>query len=760
MALRKSKKTAKKKPEKYLVIVESPAKASTIRQYLGRSFDVKASVGHIRDLPKSTLGVDVENGFKPKYITIKGKAGIVKELKSAAKKADIIYVAPDPDREGEAIAQHIREVIDQDEKIYRVSFNEVTKKAVRAALENPHQIDMKKVNAQQARRTLDRLVGYKLSPLLWSKVRNGLSAGRVQSVAMRIVTEREKEIEAFVAKEYWSIKCRLKPKDKNSFEAKLHHIDGKKFELGNEADTKEAVETIKNEKLTVDSLTVKDKKRNPPPPFITSTMQQAASQRLRFPAYRTMKVAQKLYEGMEIESREKTGLITYMRTDSVRVAGEALEEVRKYIGDNLGSDYLPEKPNFYKSRKTAQEAHEAVRPTSPARTPESIKQFLSADEFKIYELIWKRFVASQVKHAVITTTTADIAAGRYTIRGTGSRTKFDGFLRIYLDVEDNSKEPENIIPPLEQGEGVNLEEITPNQHFTQPPPRYSEATLIRELEEQGIGRPSTYAAIMGTIQSRDYVETIERKLHPTKLGRLITDMLVKHFAEIMNIKFTAQMEENLDAVEEGAKNWVTLLEEFYSPFIGALDAAEKNMECVKEDGKSDEICDKCGSEMTVKFGRFGRFLACSKYPECKNTKQLSKNGETKSEPEKIDEKCPTCGEGMVIRSGRFGKFIACSKYPECKTTKPVTLGIKCPKKCGGELVERRTKKRRIFYGCASYPKCDFVSWEKPVSEACPKCSSPYLVYAKSAKPDVTALKCPVKECDFTKELPKQEAANA
>lgn len=755
-----SKKAAvKKKPIKNLVIVESPAKASTIRQYLGRNFEIKASVGHIRDLPKSRLGIDVEDGFKLKYITIKGKAGVVKELKSAAKKADVIYLAPDPDREGEAIAQHISDVISTDKKVYRVSFNEITKKAVRAALDNPHEIDIKKVHAQQARRALDRLVGYKISPLLWSKIRNGLSAGRVQSVAMRLLTEREKEIEAFKPKEYWSVKCRLKPEGRDSFEAKLHHIDGKKFEIDNDADAQKAVADIKQEALIVASLIVKDKKRNPSPPFITSTMQQAASVRLRFAASRTMRVAQRLYEGMEISGKEKTGLITYMRTDSTRVADEALDDVRKYLAEEVGADFLPEKPNVYKSKKSAQDAHEAVRPTSVARTPESMEKFLAKDEFRLYSLIWKRFVASQTTPAVITTTTADTAAGRYTLRGTGSRVKFEGFLKIYRDETESAKEPENIIPQMEEGEKPGLEEITPNQHFTQPPPRYSEATLIRELEEKGIGRPSTYAAIMGTIQNRDYAESIERKLHPTKLGRLITEKLVEHFPEILDVKFTAQMEEKLDAVEEGSKDWKKLLEEFYAPFASALEAAEKNMESMKEDTKTDEVCDKCGSEMIIKFGRFGRFMACSKYPECKNTRQISKDGTTQAEPEKTGDKCPSCDSDMVLRSGRFGKFIACSKYPDCKTTKPVTMGIKCPKKCGGELVERRTKKRRIFYGCANYPKCDFVSWEKPVNEACPKCSHPYLVYDGKKRPDVTTLKCPEKTCDFKKEMEAAEESS-
>jgi len=749
---KRAKKT-KSKAEKYLVIVESPAKASTIRKYLGRNYDVKASVGHVRDLPKSKLGIDVDNGFKMQLITIKGKAKVVKELKSAAKKADKVFLAPDPDREGEAIAQHIYDVIDGEGKTYRITFNEITKKAVQAAIEKPTEINGNLVHAQQARRGLDRLVGYKLSPLLWKKVRSGLSAGRVQSVAMRILLEREKEIEAFEPREYWSIKCKLSPDGGKTFEAKLHHIDGKKAELHNEAEAKEAVEGIGGEKLTVTSLTVKDKKRNPAAPFITSTLQQAASQRLGFRAGRTMRAAQKLYEGVEMEKGEAAGLITYMRTDSVRVADEALADARRYVEEKLGADFLPANPNVYKSRKTAQEAHEAIRPTSVERTPESVKKYLSADEYRLYELIWKRFVASQVKPAIMATTTLDVAAGRYTLRATGSRLKFEGFLKIYNDVEDTKKEPENIIPPLESGQELKLEEITPNQHFTQPPPRFSEATLIRELEEKGIGRPSTYAAIMSTIQSRDYAESVDRKLVPTELGRKITELLIKHFPDIMNVEFTARMEEDLDKVEEGDKDWISLLSDFYKPFEKALEAAEKNMEKIKQEIQTEEICEKCGADMVIKFGRFGKFMACSNYPECKNTTPISKSGEVGEEPKPTGDKCPTCGKDMVLRMGRYGKFIACSDYPKCKTTKPITLGIACPKGCGGEILERRTKSRKTFFGCTNYPKCDFTSWQKPVIEECPQCKSPYLVYAATKKEDVVKLRCPKKECDYTKEIP-------
>ncbi|MBI5178206.1 MAG: type I DNA topoisomerase [Nitrospinae bacterium] len=753
----KTKTKSAKKAQKCLVIVESPAKASTIRKYLGPSFEVKASVGHIRDLPKSKLGVDVDNGFKMQFVTIKGKADVVKDLKAAAKKADVVYLAPDPDREGEAIAQHIFDILNSPDKIYRIMFNEITKKAVLAAVENPRKINASLVHAQQARRVLDRLVGYKLSPLLWSKVRSGLSAGRVQSVAMRILVDREKEIEAFVPKEYWSIKSILSKRSDGQFEAKLHQIDGAKFEINNEADATAAVEGIKGEKLSVASVELKDRKRNAPAPFITSTLQQAASQRYRLRAGKTMRIAQKLYEGMDVGGGESVGLITYMRTDSTRIADDAIAEVRGYIGDTLGKEYLPEKPNSYQSRTSAQEAHEAIRPTSVARTPESVKKYLAPEEYKLYDLIWKRFVASQMNPAIIATLTVDVAAGRYTLRATGSQMKFYGFLKVYGEDEEKDKEPENRIPALEKGDVLNLDEITPNQHFTQPPPRYTEAALIRELEEKGIGRPSTYATIMDTIQSRDYAELEDRKLKPTQLGRMITDLLSQHFPTIMDLQFTAQMEGGLDKVEEGNQDWVGLLNEFYAPFAKALEAANVNIVSQKEEIKTEHVCEKCGSPMVIKHGRYGKFLACSGYPACKNAKPLNDEGSAPLEPVKTGDKCPTCGKDMVLRSGRFGKFIACEDYPTCKTTKAVTMGIKCPKDCGGEIVERRTKGKRFFYGCSSYPKCDFVSWEKPIKEPCPKCGHPFLVYAAKKKGETPAIKCPKKECDYTRELPQETA---
>ena len=746
-----AKKSSAKKQTKNLVIVESPAKANTIRKYLGRGFDVKASIGHIRDLPKSKLGIDVDNGFALQLVTIKGKASVIKELKAAAKGADNIYLAPDPDREGEAIAQHINDVIDTKGNIFRIQFNEITKKAIIEAIENPLAINVHRVQAQQARRALDRIVGYKLSPLLWEKVRRGLSAGRVQSVALRVIVDRENEITAFKPREYWTVSCLLKPAGKDAFEAKLFHTDGKKFELENEADTNVTVEEIKKEMLAVSALTIKDKKRNAPPPFITSTLQQAASQRFRYSASRTMRLAQRLYEGEDIGHDERVGLITYMRTDSTRTAAEALEEVRGFISETMGKDFLPDEANTFKVKKSAQEGHEAIRPTSVLRTPDSLKDMLQPEEYKLYELIWKRFVASQMSPAIINTLSVDVNAGRHLLRASGSNVKFEGFLKVYKDEDKSDKEPESIIPDLEEGERLALNEITPNQHFTQPPPRYSEASLIKELEDKGIGRPSTYASIMSTIIDRDYAELEDRRLWPTELGKLITEALVLHFPTIMDIGFTAQMEENLDEVEGGRKDWVSLMNDYYSPFIVALDKAGKEMKNYKIGTEYEEKCEKCGKEMEIKYGRFGQFLACTGYPECKSTKQIGKGA---AEPVKTGEKCHVCGDGeFLIKSGKFGKFIACSNYPECKTTKPFTLGIKCPKDgCEGEIAERKSKKGRSFYGCTKYPDCDFTSWEKPFDHKCEVCDSKFLVFARKIDNNTIKLKCPNKECDFTRQL--------
>ncbi|MDH5678711.1 MAG: type I DNA topoisomerase, partial [Nitrospinota bacterium] len=657
---------------KSLVIVESPAKATTLKKYLGKDFQVVASVGHIKNLPKSKLGVDTENGYTPEFVNIKGKDKVIKQIRDAAKKADVIYLAPDPDREGEAIASHIAMEIGEGKELYRVQFNEITKKAVLKAMEDRGQIDQDRVNAQMARRILDRLMGYSLSPLLWEKVRKGLSAGRVQSVALRLVVEREREILAFVPEEYWTITAALEGKSPPPFEAKAFHHNGKKFKIGSgeEADKVEAA--IKAAGLVIRKVEKKERRRNPIAPFITSSLQQEASRKLRFYARKTMSVAQKLYEGMDVGEEMPVGLITYMRTDSTRVSAEAVEEARGFIETNFGKEYLPEKPNEYKTKKSAQDAHEAIRPTSVERTPDKVKDKLSKDEFALYELVWKRFLSSQMNPAVMDTTTVDIEAGEYSLRANGSIMKFDGFLKLYeesVDTPNPNEEKDDkdkLLPAdLAVGDKVKLGGVDKKQSFTQPPARYSEAMLIREMEEKGIGRPSTYAGIMETIQEREYCKTEERRLAPTEMGLLVSDLLVENFPDIVNVEFTAKMEEELDLVEEGNKVWTSALDDFYTPFKADLDKAKKQMRNVKgEAEKTDLTCEKCGKPMVIKFGRFGKFVACTGYPECKNTMKLDKDGVPEEKPEAppdepTDFKCDKCGKAMVIKTGRFGRYIAC-----------------------------------------------------------------------------------------------------
>ncbi len=748
---------------KALVIVESPAKASTLKQYLGKGYNVMATVGHIKNLPKSKLGVDLENGYKPEFVTIKGKGPVLKSLKAAAKKADEIYLAPDPDREGEAIAHHIAEETSKGKKIYRVLFNEITKKAVKDAMKNRGEINQNRVNAQMARRVLDRLMGYKLSPLLWEKVRKGLSAGRVQSVALRLVVEREKEILAFEPVEYWSLVAQVEGKTPPPFEAKLLHHHGKKIEVGSEEQSAEIAEVIKSADLAISKIEKKNRKRNPSAPFITSTLQQEASRKLRYSARRTMGIAQKLYEGMDVGEGDPVGLITYMRTDSTRVSAEALSSVRDLINEKYGAKYLPKDPNFYKKKKAAQDAHEAIRPTSAMRTPDSIRSKLTKDEMALYELIWKRFVSSQMTPAQMDITAVDIKAEDYTLRATGSILKFDGFLKVYEETSDQPNtnaqaDGDKLLPAnLAQGDKLKLLDLEQKQHFTQPPPRFTEAMLIKELEEKGIGRPSTYAGIMETIQEREYCATEERRLTPTEMGVLVTELLVENFPDIVNVEFTAKMEGDLDLVEEGAKEWTSALDDFYKPFEKDLEKAKTNMRNVKSEAeKTDHKCDKCGKEMVIKFGRFGKFLACSGYPECKNTMKLEKDGtvaEKQEAPpdEPTDHICEKCGSPMVIKTGRFGRFIACSKYPECKTTKQISTGIKCPnKECEGELVKRRTKRGRIFYGCDKYPKCEFTTWAEPHDEPCPQCEYTFLTI--KALKSGTFMACANKECNYKKEM--------
>ncbi len=748
---------------KGLVIVESPAKASTLKRYLGKNMTVLASVGHIKNLPKSKLGVDIENGYKPEFITIKGKGKILKELKAAAKKVDIIYLAPDPDREGEAIAAHIADEIGKGKQVYRVLFNEITKKAVQEGIKNCSEINTNRVNAQMARRVLDRLVGYKLSPLLWDKVRKGLSAGRVQSVALRIVVEREKEIIAFKPVEYWTLEGIVEGKTPPPFEVKLLHYKGEKAEIESEKQAIEAATEIESADLEITKVEKKERSRNPMAPFITSTLQQEASKRLRYNARRTMSVAQKLYEGLEIGDEGQTGLITYMRTDSTRVAEEAVTGARDFILREYGKDYMPEKPKEYKKRKGAQDAHEAIRPTSVEKTPESLKKHLSKEEFRIYDLVWKRFVSSQMTQAKFDVTSVDIKANDYNLRASGSIMKFDGFLKVFdqraeVHKDDTKGEAMKKLPhDLAVGDKLKFLEFNKNQHFTQPPPRFTEAMLIRELEERGIGRPSTYAGIVSVIQAREYCSAEERRLVPSELGIVVTDLLVENFPDILNSEFTAQMEQELDQVEEGKKLWTDALDDFYKPFEADLEKAKVEMRNVKTEAqKTDETCENCGKEMVIKFGRFGKFLACEGYPECKTTRRIAKDGSIESPTEPVPDqptefKCPKCGKDMVLKTGRFGEFIACVDYPECKTTKQVGIGIKCPQPdCDGELTRKRTKRGKFFYGCDQYPKCDFATWAEPVKEPCPKCS--YTFLTKKVLKSGTFLKCVNKECDFQKEI--------
>lgn len=746
---------------KSLLIVESPAKVQTLKKIVGKDFIIKASVGHLKDLPKKKLGVDVDNDFAPDYITIRGKGKILAELKAAAKKVVDIYLAPDPDREGEAIAYHIGNEVSKfaKGKIYRVSFNEITKKAVTEAIKHPTELNSNKVDAQQARRILDRLVGYKISPLLWKKVQGGLSAGRVQSVALRIVCDREREIEAFKPEEYWSITAQLEGKVPPVFEAKLFKIGQEKAELHNEQETNKVLDSIKGKEFVLEDIVKKERKRRPAAPFITSTLQQDASRKLNFSPKKTMMLAQRLYEGVSLGHKGTVALITYMRTDSTRISDEAMGQVREFIGPRYGKEYLPEKPNIYKSKKSAQEAHEAIRPTDVTLEPAAIKNNMDKDLFLLYDLIWSRFVSCQMVPAILDTTQFDIRCGDTLFRANGSIIKFRGFLQVYEESKEEAGNSENksdtdrLLPPLEKNEVLNMQDIKPEQHFTQPPPRFSEAMLVKALEEKGIGRPSTYAAIISVIKDRDYIRNVEGRLRPSELGYLVTELLVENFPDIMTTEFTANMEDRLDQIEEGKMEWVKALKEFYQPFEKDLVAAEKKMKNVKAQvEETDEICEKCGKPMVIKWGRFGKFIACTGYPECKTTKQLNADGTTESNQanEKVEGQCSQCGSELIVKMGRFGKFVACSNYPECKFTKPVSLGIACPEEnCKGYISVRRSKKGRTFYGCSEYPNCKFTSWDKPVPEECPQCKSPFMV-EKWKKNEGTTIVCVKEGCGFKK----------
>jgi len=889
-----------------LVIVESPAKAKTINKYLGRDYTVKASIGHVMDLPKKTIGIrlpdepkkkkkrgkkgkavaeekpakpitlDDAKIFEPTLQIITGKGKVINDLRKSAATADRVYLAGDPDREGEAISQHLALVLskptkyeeaeapsngngtgngkdakaqeqaeapakgkngkkakvtkgkDKDEisvpaidpkKIFRVTFNEITPKAIRAAFEKPRAVDSNLVDAQQARRVLDRIVGYKISPLLWNKVRRGLSAGRVQTVALRLIVEREQEIRAFVPREYWTIHAMLDAGQPPIFEAKLSKHKGEDVEINNQEAANAVLAAVERAKWQVASVTQKEKRRNPPPPFTTSKLQQAAYNRLRYTAKRTMGIAQRLYEGVDLGEEGSVALITYMRTDSVNVSADALAQVRELIPERFGSNYLPEKPNYYKSKKDAQEAHEAVRPTDVSRTPEDVRKYLDDDLFKLYQLIWQRFVASQMLPAIFDQTTIDISAGDYTFRATGSVQKFDGYLRVYqlpvaaADREDDERDDEGegkALPRVDEGQVLRLDQIRPDQHFTEPPPRYTEATLVKELEEKGIGRPSTYASIISTIVEREYVRKDQGRFTPTMLGERVSVLLVKSFDDVFDVTFTARLEEELDEIEDGKLPWREAVKEFWEKFIVDLARADDEMvsykagiptgkKCEKcgegellerisrhgfflgcsrypdcdfiqdmapelnDDAESKaEYCENCGKEMLLKRGRFGAFLACSGYPDCKTTRRLVAGTRIAHQPdEPLDEKCTLCGNGLVKKHGRFGEFIGCFGYPKCKYTRPITMGIKCPKCNEGEFVKRGSAGKggrgrpRTFYGCSRYPDCDFTTAHMPIAEPCPKCGAPFIVEKRSK---IGTLHACIKEgCDWEQLAPEPAA---
>jgi DNA topoisomerase-1 len=826
---------------KSLVIVESPAKAKTIQKYLGKGFTVEASLGHVKDLPKSTLGVDTSKHFETDYVVIPGKEKVLARLKKLAGPMDAIYLAPDPDREGEAIAAHLagelarngaaskkkkktkkkKEDAEVPPRIQRVTFNEITKRAVQAAFEHPRAIDQNLVDAQQARRVLDRLVGYQVSPLLWDKVRRGLSAGRVQTVALRLIVEREREIKAFEKKEYWTIDAHLAASKPPAFDARFLGKGEEKIEVTNGEDAEKIRAALEPASWMVRSVDKKERRRNAAPPFTTSKLQQDSSRKLRFSVKRTMMIAQRLYEGVELGEEGLVGLITYMRTDSTRVAPEAIQEVREYVGKEYGATYLPETPNVYKEKKQAQAAHEAIRPTSAMRHPDAVKQYLKEDEYKVYKLIWQRFVASQIMPAVFDQTTVDIDAKAkngdvFWFRVTGSVLKFDGFLRVYEESKEGKDEEDeelkHKLPALEAGQKLTLKELKPEQHFTEPPPRYNEASLVKELEERGIGRPSTYSAILSTIQERQYVQKLGGKFTPTEIGLVVTDLLVENFRDIFDVAYTARLEEELDEIEEGKEKWTDTLADFYKKFQKDLKYAEKHMENIKrmekptdekcercgaplvikwgkhgsfyacstydkedpntctftkenpinlpdldsadvQETSQEEYCENCGRVMVLKRGRFGQFMACTGYPDCKTTRRLDQGKKVPDIP--LDELCPKCGRNMMIRHGRFGEFTACSGYPECKYVKQNYIGVKCPECKEGDLVEKRARKGNTFYGCGNYPKCKFTSAHKPMAEKCPSCGSEYLVEKNLKAGPVIA--CPNKECDYERPAPAEAA---
>ena len=737
---------------KSLVIVESPTKAKTISRFLGKDFIIESSYGHVRDLPKKDIGVDIEHDFKPTYIIPDKAKKAVNKLKKEVKGVDEIILASDEDREGEAIAWHLTEALKIDpQKTKRIVFHEITKRAIEEALKNPREISQSLVDAQQARRVLDRLVGYKLSPLLWKKVRMGLSAGRVQSVAVRLIVEREREIEKFKPQEYWSIEALLSAKDKDEqFTAKLVKQDGKvipKLGIKNKKESDQILADLKTADYKIIDIRKKEVKKYPAPPFITSTLQQEAARKLGFSAKQTMMFAQRLYEGINIDG-QSTGLISYMRTDSVNLSQEALKETKETINKEFGAKYTLDKPRFFKKKsKGAQEAHEAIRPTSPARTPESIKSYLEPRQYKLYSLIWKRTLACQMAEAIMDSTAVDIEANKYLFRANGSIIKFDGFIKVYFEGRDDDKKPlqENLLPELSVDEILKLIKLDPKKHSTEPPARYTDASLIKSLEEKGIGRPSTYAPTLSTVTTRGYVEKIEKKYHPKDIGVLVNDLLVGHFPNVVDYDFTAKMEEELDSIANNGKEWAPVIAAFYKPFSENIKKKDKELDKKKiTEKKTNKKCPECSKGMVIKFGRFGQFYACSGYPDCKTTEPLEEEKkEMKKLEEESKEECEKCGAKMLVKRGRFGPFLACSKYPECKSTKPIvkSTGVKCDKCDKGEIVEKKSKKGRLFFACNQYPNCKNAMWSKPTGDKCKKCGSLIIFAAKGAT------KCANKECD-------------
>ncbi|MGA9116712.1 MAG: type I DNA topoisomerase [Bacteroidota bacterium] len=750
---------------KSLIIVESPAKAKTINKYLGQAYAVEASVGHVKNLPKSRLGIDAENGFALEYETIKGKDEVLRRLRVHARAARAVYLATDPDREGEAIAWHIaQEVEPENPHIFRVLFHEITERGITAAMDAPKKIDARLVDAQQARRAMDRLVGYTISPFLWKTIFYGLSAGRVQSVALRLICEREAAVASFVSTEYWSIVAEFRSEGKDPFLARLARVGDREPSIGDTAAAEALGSDIRSRSFAVADIQTRPVRRNPPAPFITSTLQQEAARRLRFHAKRTMMLAQKLYEGVELGEEGRVGLITYMRTDSTRLSEDAVRDVREFIFTNYGKEYVPHERRLFKRARGSQDAHEAIRPTSLRFTPRAVRRFLDEDMAALYELVWNRFLACQMTAAVSDQTTVEVRGGPYLFRASDSMPRFRGFLQVYEEAaegeeRDPDEDPVSRLPAgLRPGEEAALERVIPNQHFTKPPPRYTESTLVKELESLGIGRPSTYALIVDTIQARKYVEQRERRLFPTELGTAVHSILVQSFPHLFNVGFTARMEEELDTIASAERSYAQVMEDFYRPFMRDVEGMQKHSAAIKKSLQetTDEACELCGKPMIIKWGRNGRFMACSGYPGCKNTKPLPHEQEQTRQNTGIT--CDLCGGDMVVKGGRFGTFMGCANYPACKNTKPLSIGVHCPKCADGYVIERRTRRKRVFYGCSRYPACDFASWDRPVGEPCDTCGNTYMVL-KSSQARGEYLACPACKAEVARPGEVQETAS-